>query len=85
MNYSSQFTLFLEGNCSSDKGGLDEFSLSLQAGKDIIKKAAKSTWFEWVGGSTFIFWQWKIWLKVARDGFPMFMTSPAKAVGKCVI
>jgi len=42
MNYSSQFKLFLEGHHSSDKRGLDEFSLSLQAEKDIIKKAAKS-------------------------------------------
>ena len=41
-NYTPQLTSFLLGNHSLDKGGFNEFSLSLQASKDIIKKAAKS-------------------------------------------
>jgi len=85
-NFDSQWSAYLLGNRSSTMGGMDEFSLSLKAGIDVIKKAAKATWFEWLGGSTLVFWRWNQWESVARDGFPMFMLSqPSKKDGKRII
>ena len=48
---------------------------SIRAGKDVLVKAACASWFEWLGGSTLIFWKWHDFNEEARDGFLIFATK----------
>ena len=50
-----------------------DFDKSLVAGRDVLMKIGDASWFEWLGGSTLIFWKWHAFNQEARDGFPMFL------------
>eukprot|EP00957_Ditylum_brightwellii_P098755 7523069-Ditylum_brightwellii.AAC.1 len=42
-------------------------------GRDVIDRAANSTWWDWCEGSTLVFWQWTPECRnEARDGTKMF-------------
>ena len=47
------------------------------AGREVVRVAAGSTWWEWPLGSRLVFWRWdppvQLW---ARDGHPGWLTSP---------
>jgi len=37
----------------------------------VLVKSSRASWFEWLGGSTLLFWKWHDFVKEARDGFPI--------------
>jgi len=49
-----------------------DFMKSIVGGRDVIIRVTTSTWFEWTGGSTLIFWRWPCFANEARDGFNIF-------------
>ena len=60
-------------------GEFCEFFNSVVAGRDVLDRACKASWFEWLGGSTLVFWKWHCFKTEARDGFPLyFLKSRSK-------
>jgi hypothetical protein len=52
----------------------DELLKDLEIGRDAVKRAAQSTWWNWDGGSTLFFWRWPKWCKSSvRDGIKLFV------------
>ena len=62
-----------------------DFCKSIEGGRDVIRKAANSTWFEWNAASTLIFWRWGKYLSEARDGFPLFIIQDLRKLDRLVI
>ena len=53
-----------------------EGKASFEVGYDGIRRAAESSWFEWLEGSAPFFWNWpEKYQKGIRDGQPHFMTG----------
>ena len=53
---------------------LDNLRKDLKAGFEGLTRLAKSSWWEWSGGSTLLFWRWPIEIReAARDGLPLFI------------
>ena len=82
--FHTEWSDYVSGSrLSSDGGNLhqinqfnqSEMGKSIKAGREVIEKACDSTWFEWKGGSTLIFWRWPCFCEEARDGFDMFITQ----------
>ena len=57
----------------------------MEAGRDIIRKAACNGWFDWTAGSTLVFWRWPFFSNEARDGFPLYLIKNIKQVERRVI
>ena len=70
-SFPNKWDDYLLGQRSQAVGG-DELSKSIEVGRDVMVKAAKSSWFEWLGGSTLVFWKWHDFRREARDGLPIF-------------
>ena len=50
------------------------FHKSFMAGLDVLQRADKVTWFEWLGGSTLVFWKWNSFIVATRDDFKNYFT-----------
>ena len=70
-SFHSKWTNYVNGSRTHMKGG--DLDKSIRAGKDVIAKIAHSSWFEWLKGSSLIFWKWHDFRNEARDGFINFM------------
>ena len=58
----------------SKKKDKSELLKDLEIGRDAVSRAAKSTWWNWDGGSTLFFWRWPRWSKKSvRDGTKLFV------------
>ena len=66
--YSTQLDLYMSGLRGTQIMG-GGFLKSVEMGRDVIKRASLASWFEWIGGSSLIFWRWNCFMKEARDGF----------------
>ena len=82
-SFPEQWLSYCQGSRTSHHGG--DFCKSIEGGRDVIRKAANSTWFEWNAGSTLIFWRWGKYLSEARDGFPLFIIQDLKKLDRLVI
>jgi hypothetical protein len=59
---------------SKKQGKFWELSQDLDVGRDAIRRAAWSTWWNWDNGSTLYFWRWPSEVrKAVRDGTKLFV------------
>jgi hypothetical protein len=59
---------------SKKQGRFWELSQDLDVGRDAIRRAAWSTWWNWDNGSTLYFWRWPSEVRKAmRDGTKLFV------------
>ena len=75
-SFPEDYTNYLLGQRKTQYKGevkQSDFLKSIEIGRDVLKRASLSTWFEWKGGSTLVFWRWKTHQLEARDGFPMYI------------
>ena len=70
-SYAMEWDAYCNGFRCYAIGG--DFDKSLVAGRDMLMKIGDASWFEWLGGSTLIFWKWHAFNQEARDRFPMFL------------
>jgi len=73
-SFPSEWRSFYYGNRAHTVGG--DFMKSVNAGRDVLDRATKASWFEWLGGSTLVFWKWHCFQFQARDGFPTWFLKP---------
>jgi hypothetical protein len=70
ITWPNDYMLYLEGK----RGKLlnSQFIKDLEAGKECLKYAAASSWWEWLEGSRLFFWRWSPeFQRFARDGIPV--------------
>ena len=53
-----------------------EFLRDFETGTEAVKRACRSTFWDWDGGSSLFFWRWpETFSQEARDGTPIFVTG----------
>ena len=51
-------------------------AMDMRHGFEALTRLAKSSWWEWKGGSSLLFWRWPREIReAARDGYPIFIRS----------
>jgi len=54
----------------------EEGAATVEAGYDAIRRCANASWFEWLDGSTPLFWNWPPeYQREVRDGQPHYITG----------
>jgi hypothetical protein len=54
---------------------MDELNLDLDRIQVLIHQIARSTWWDWEGGSSLIFWQWGSAQKLAQEGMSPYVVD----------
>jgi len=61
-----------------------EIRLDLSVGLDSLNRAIRSSWWEWLDGSTCYFWRWPVEVRrCVRDGFPVWVESKLPEYKRC--